>query len=92
MPLRAICEALGATVEWDGATKTVTATRGEDTIKLTIGDTKLYKNGQPVYELDVPAQIMGSGFTMVPVRAISESFGCQVDWVAALRAVVITSK
>ena len=92
VPLRAIFEALGATVEWDGATKTVTATRGQDVIKLTIGDTKLYKNGQVAYELDVPAQIMGEGFTMVPVRAISESFGCKVDWVAALRAVVITSK
>ncbi|MBQ1243395.1 MAG: copper amine oxidase N-terminal domain-containing protein [Clostridia bacterium] len=92
VPLRAIFEALGATVEWDGATKTVTAVRGQDTIKLTIGDTKLYKNGEVAYELDVPAQIMGSGFTMVPVRAISESFGCKVDWVAALRAVVITAK
>lgn len=92
VPLRAIFEALGATVEWDDTTKTVTATRGQDVVKLTIGDTKLYKNGQVAYELDVPAQIMGGGFTMVPVRAISESFGCQVDWVAALRAVVITSK
>ena len=92
VPLRAIFEALGAKVEWDGATKTVTAVRGQDTVKLTIGDTKLYKNGQVAYELDVPAQIMGGGFTMVPVRAISESFGCKVDWVAALRAVVITSK
>jgi len=92
VPLRAIFEALGAKVEWDGATKTVTATRGQDVIKLTIGDTKLYKNGVAHYELDVPAQIMGEGFTMVPVRAISESFGCQVDWVAALRAVVITAK
>ena len=92
VPLRAIFEALGATVAWDDATKTVTAVRGQDTIKLSIGDTKLYKNGEVAYELDVPAQIMGSGFTMVPVRAISESFGCKVDWVAALRAVVITAK
>ncbi len=92
VPLRAIFEALGAKVEWDDATKTVTATRGQDVIKLTIGDTTLYKNGVAHYELDVPAQIMGEGFTMVPVRAISESFGCQVDWVAALRAVVITAK
>ncbi len=92
VPLRAIFEALGAKVEWDGSTKTVTATRDTDVIKLTIGDTKLYKNGQVAYELDVPAQIMGGGFTMVPVRAISESFGCKVDWAAALRAVVITSK
>ena len=91
VPLRAIFEALDAEVQWDDTTKTVTATRGEDTIKLTIGDTKLYKNGQPIYELDVPAQIMGDGFTMVPARAISESFGCTVDWIGELRAVVITT-
>ena len=89
VPVRGIFEALGATVEWDGATKTVTATRGQDVIKLTIGDTKLYKNGEVAYELDVPAQIMGEGFTMVPVRAISEALKREVAYNAKTRTVII---
>lgn len=37
VPFRAVFEALGAKVKWDGATKTVTATKGNTTIKLTVG-------------------------------------------------------
>ena len=61
VPLRAIFEALGAEVEWDDATRTVTATKGQDTVKLTIDDTKLYKNGQPVYELHRPLVVRQPG-------------------------------
>ena len=78
VPLRAIFEALGAEVDWDGDTKTVTSTKGSDTVKMTIGDDKFTKNGE-TRTLDVPAQIINSR-TMVPVRAISEAYGCTVDW------------
>ena len=78
VPLRAIFEALGASVYWDNDTRSVTATRGETTILLTIGSMIMYKNGQPVY-LDVPGQIINDR-TMVPVRGVSESFGSDVYW------------
>lgn len=87
VPLRAIFEALGASVEWNGETKTVTSVLDETEIKLTIGEKALYKNGETV-ELDVPAQIM-NGRTMVPVRAISESFGVNVKWDKDTRTVVL---
>ena len=78
VPLRAIFEALGAQVDWDEATQTVTSTRNDITITLTIDSDKLYRNDE-VITLDVPAQKINDR-TLVPVRAISESFGCQVDW------------
>ncbi|MBO4898287.1 MAG: RICIN domain-containing protein [Clostridia bacterium] len=78
VPLRAIFEALGAEVSWNNDTKTVKATKGNKIIKITIGYNKLYVSGRTV-ELDVPAQIE-SGRTLVPVRAISEAFGCNVSW------------
>lgn len=78
VPLRAIFEALGAAVYWDNDTRSVTATRGETTVLLIIGSMIMYKDGQPVY-LDVPGQIINSR-TMVPVRAVSESFGSDVYW------------
>lgn len=78
VPLRAIFETLGARVDWDEATQTVTAYRGDVTIELTIGDSYMYVNGYSVY-LDSPA-VKIDDRTLVPVRAISESFGCEVEW------------
>ena len=89
VPLRAIFEALGATVEWDDATKTVKSEKGDIYVALTIGEIELRKNWQTI-ELDVPAQIIDSR-TMVPVRAISEAFECEVNWDDATKTVLITS-
>lgn len=77
VPLRAVLEALGAEVQWDGAANTVKATRGTTEIKLFIGG-QAYKNGQPV-ELDVPARII-DGRTMVPLRFVSEALDYFVNW------------
>ena len=90
VPLRAIFEALGASVEWDQATKTVTSAMDDTTVKLTIGDNNLYKNGEAV-TLDVPAQIINSR-TMVPARAIAEAYGVDVQWDSATRTVVLTKE
>ncbi len=89
VPLRAIFEALGATVEWDQVTRTVTSEKGSDTISLTVGADCFYKNDEPV-DLDVPAQIINDR-TMVPARAIAEAYGVAVDWDAASRTVILTS-
>ena len=88
VPLRAIFEALGASVEWDDATKTVTSVKGETTVKLTIGQASINVNGEDK-ALDVPAQIVDSR-TLVPVRAIAESFGCDVAWDDPTKTVTIT--
>ena len=88
VPLRAIFEALGASVEWDDATKTVTSVKGDTTVKLTIGQASINVNGEDK-ALDVPAQIVDSR-TLVPVRAIAESFGCDVAWDDATKTVTIT--
>ncbi len=90
VPLRAIFEALGATVDWEEATQTVTSTKGGLTVKLTIGSNQLYK-GDEAITLDVPAQVVNDR-TLVPVRAISESFGCKVDWTEETQTVTITVK
>lgn len=88
VPLRAIFEAMGADVEWDNETQTVTSTRDNVSIKLTIGDNALYKNGETI-PVDVPAQLVNDR-TMIPVRVIAEAFGAQVEWNNNGRAVLIT--
>ncbi len=87
VPLRAIFEALGASVQWDGATQTVTAVKGDTTVSLQIGSTSMYVNGV-VKTLDVPAKLINSR-TLVPVRAISEAFGCAVGWDGNTQTVII---
>ena len=88
VPLRAIFEALGATVEWDGTTQTITSTFLNTTIKLTVNTNKMYVNDQEVI-LDVPAEVINNR-TLVPVRAISEAFGCAVEWDSETRTVFVT--
>jgi len=90
VPLRAIFEALGATVDWNGDTQTVTSTKGGTTISLTINNPTMYVNGAAV-TLDSPACLVDDR-TLVPVRAISEAFNCDVEWDGASRSVLITTK
>ncbi len=80
VPMRAIFEALGAVVEWDGETQTVISydPKSEVSIVLQIGSNKLFVNDKPV-ELDVAAKVVNER-TMVPVRAIAEGMNCKVDW------------
>ena len=87
VPMRAIFEAIGATVEWDAATETATSKKDGTEVKITKNNTTAYVNGTPV-TLDVPAAIYDGRF-MVPVRFISESFGCEVGWNGLRKIVTI---
>lgn len=88
VPMRVIFEELGATVEWDGTTRTATSVREDKTIILTIDSYTMYVNGKPV-TLDVAPCII-DGRTLVPARAVSESFDLKVDWDGDTRSVLIT--
>lgn len=77
VPLRAIFESLGASVEWYSETGTVVSKKGKTTVKMTIGSSTMQKDGKDI-TLDVPAQLINDR-TLVPVRAIAEAFGCNVD-------------
>lgn len=87
VPLRSICDALKARVSYDDKTKTVTAKKGQTTVKLTLGQKVGYKNGKAI-SLDVPGKIL-KGRTLVPTRFIAEAFDCQVTWNATSRTVTV---
>lgn len=89
VPMRVIFESLGAEVSWDAERWTATAVKDDITIKITIDEMKMYKNDE-VIKLDVPARLIGLR-TLVPVRAISEGLGADVDWNQEECAVVITT-
>ena len=89
VPVRAIFENLGAEVGWDNATKTVTATTAEQKIILTLNSATAYVDDVQK-TLDVPAQSI-NGRTMVPVRFVAESLGCEVLWDADTQTVHINT-
>ncbi|ACV64965.1 copper amine oxidase domain protein [Desulfofarcimen acetoxidans DSM 771] len=89
VPLRAIFEALGADIEWNGETKTVTANKENTKIILQIGKQTAYKNGTPV-TLDVPAKIINDR-TMVPLRFVSEALGADVKWDENTQTIIVSS-
>ncbi len=87
VPLRAIFEAIGAGVDWDDNTNTVTAKKDDVEIKLTIDSSVAFKNGEEI-GLDVPARVI-NGRTLVPVRFVADCFGVNVDWDDSIHQVIL---
>ena len=75
---RAFYEKIGAKVDWNGKDKSVTVTKDNDKIVLTIGSNKALVNGKEV-ALDSPATIIKDK-TYIPVRFVSEAFGYKVKY------------
>lgn len=90
VPMRAIFEALNARIQWNQKAQTVTATKRDTTIVLTLGSKTATINNSTV-TLDSPARAIG-GRTMVPVRFVSEALGEEVRWVKESNSVQITTK
>ena len=78
VPLRAVFEAMGATVEWDDGTQSVTGSKGGTVVVLTIGNTSPAINGKKV-AIDQPAVIVNNR-TLAPLRFVAEAFGGNVQW------------
>ncbi len=89
VPLRTIFQALGAGVNWDEQTQTVTANKKQTTIELQIGSKVAYCNGNQVL-LQTPGKIV-NGNTMVPLRFVSEALGAAVDWNKETQTITILS-
>jgi len=78
VPLRAVFEKMGAEVNWDSATATVTAVKGSTAVVLQIGSLAPTINGN-VKPIDVAGKIV-DGRTLAPLRFVCEAFGGTVDW------------
>ncbi|MGM9998466.1 MAG: copper amine oxidase N-terminal domain-containing protein [Candidatus Bruticola sp.] len=101
VPMRAIFEALGASIRWNAETKTVFANTASDaelmanpqapntSISLTINAPEATVNDQKV-KLLAPAQII-AGNTMVPLRFVGEALGANVKWDGHSRLIRVLS-
>lgn len=81
VPMRAVFEKLGATVTWETDTNTAYAVdyNKMQGVAITVGKEQMIDINMNIIPLDVPA-ITKNGRTLVPLRAISEAFGCNVEW------------
>ncbi|MEL7656647.1 MAG: N-acetylmuramoyl-L-alanine amidase family protein, partial [Bacillota bacterium] len=89
IPVRSVFEAMGGTVTWDQATRSVTVIIQDVNIRLKIDSKTAYINNQ-ASEIDVPAMIINSR-SMIPVRFVTEAAGCTVSWDNTNRVVDIVS-
>lgn len=90
VPMRNIFTSLGAEVEWVEEDKLIYAVKNSTTVVMCIGSELMYVTDRKVM-LDAPPMLT-EGRTLVPLRAISESFGMQVDWDGDTRTVSINEK
>lgn len=87
VPIRFIAEAFGATVNWDPVFKLVVITLDKNQIYLQIGTNYASVNGKKV-SLEAAPMISG-GYTLVPIRFISESLGADVQWEPNTKTITI---
>ena len=87
VPLRFIAENLGAEVIWTEGENGCTIKKDDKEIKITFNSAEFVVNGEKI-TYDAPIQVVEDR-TMVPVRFISEQFGCDVYWNDLNKAVVI---
>jgi len=78
VPFRALAETMGAEVNWDAETKTVTVLKGDKEINMVIGSNAATVNGSPV-TLDVPPKVV-DGRTVIPLRFVGESLDSEVGY------------
>ena len=87
MPVRAIFEAMGATVNWDDQTKTATAIKGDTTVVLSLSAQSAEINDEP-YVLDTAPEIV-DGRILAPLNFVVDAFGAQVVWDDAAQTATI---
>lgn len=89
VPLRAIFEGLGMTVNFDSETQTITGYDNDTKIIIQLNNTTAFVNQVPV-KMDVAAKSINYR-TMVPIRFVAESSGAVVSWDSGSKTVLIST-
>jgi hypothetical protein len=93
VPVRAIIESLGGTVFWESVERKVTIALEDRIIELWVGQRMARANGVDIpidaTNPEVVPEIIGSR-TMLPLRFVAESLGCDVQWNPIAKTVTVT--
>ena len=93
LPIRAVVEALGGTVDWDNAAKKVTVTLKSTHVELWIGNPQAKVNGATKWIDETNHKVVPeiiNGRTMIPLRFVAENLGAKVDWNSDTKTITIT--
>lgn len=78
VPLRDICAALGARLEWYSRTQDIIVESDDQMIHMAIGSKKMQSNGTDIQMAAAPRLI--GGRTYVSLRAIADGLGKELKW------------
>ena len=87
VPVRGVFEKLGFDVEWDAHYKKAIFDNGQQQIEIRAG-LSYFNAGDKIITPDVPQQII-SDRLYIPLRAVAEATGAEVDWKADEKCAVI---
>jgi hypothetical protein len=93
LPIRFVAEPLGAAVAWDGDAQKVTIRLDTTKLELWIGQSNAVVNGvtKPIDPENPNVKpLLLNDRTMLPIRFVTESLGCEVGWEEAAQRVTIT--
>ena len=90
VPVRAVTEGLGATVDWNAEENKVSVSRDGVAVELVIDSQTAQINGQQAQLLCAP--VLDGDTTMVPIRIISESFGMEVAYDGIKENIVLAKR
>jgi serine protease Do len=89
LPMRELCMALGATVQWYPQERKIELRRGEMFVELWVMTPVAHVNHSPVQLASPP--LLREGVTYLPLRLVGQAFGCAVQWDAATRTVSVVA-
>ena len=87
VPIRAVVEAMGGTVAWDGAESKITINARGNQVEMWLNSRNLRVNGV-ADTMDVAPVSLG-GRTFVPVRFSADNLDAKTDWINSTREVVV---
>lgn len=92
LPIRAIVEVFGGTIEWHPELQVVTLYLNRNSVSLQIANPQGYVNGVQTAIDGSDARVVPviiSGRTYLPLRFVAENLGLQVDWNQASRTATV---
>jgi len=87
VPIRAIVEAMGGTVGWDGDERRIDLWALDSHVRMWLGRSDVLVNGDSRY-MDVVPEIINDR-TLIPVRFVAEFLGAHIEWIGSQQMVVI---
>lgn len=90
IPLRAVCEAIGAEVKWDAAGQKATVKLMNKSAEIPINSSQIKVNGKAV-DLKAKAVLMNNR-AMVPMEFMQQALGSKLEWNKAQQSLSINDR